>query len=180
VTTLSRLQTRALDPAREAFDPAELATACAAEFSPQAAQKSVAVRVDPAHVPSLAADPDMVRHMLRNLLANAVKFTPSGGTVAVALAADREGGTRLSVADSGTGIAPEHLAKIIEPFYRVTPGAARDHGGAGLGLTLVDAMMLAHGGSLILESRVGIGTTATLYFPAVLQDASPADGRQAA
>jgi signal transduction histidine kinase len=173
VATLSRLQMRALDPARESFDPAELAISCATEFLPQAEQKNIGLRVEPDRTPPLAADPGMVRHMLRNLLANAVRFTPAGGAVSVAFAVDREGGMRVSVADSGTGIAPEHLAKVTEPFYRVTASTARDRAGAGLGLALVDAMMLAHGGSLILESRVGIGTTATLRFPAGMQETAP-------
>jgi signal transduction histidine kinase len=102
-----------------------------------------------------------------------MRFTPAGGTISVAFAPDREGGMRVSVGDSGTGIAPEELAKVTEPFYRAAPGATRDRAGAGLGLALVDAMMLAHGGSLILESRVGIGTTATLHFPAEIEAAAP-------
>jgi signal transduction histidine kinase len=173
VATLSRLQTKALDPARKTFDPAELAVSCATEFLPQADRKNVGLRVAPHRAPPLAADPGMLRHMLRNLLANAVHFTPTGGAISVAFTPDHEGGMRISVTDSGSGIAPEHLSKVTESFYRVTPNTARDHAGAGLGLTLVEAMMLAHGGSLILESRVGIGTTATLCFPAGRQDAAP-------
>ncbi|HEX3882214.1 MAG TPA: ATP-binding protein [Stellaceae bacterium] len=169
--TLARLQAGTVDPTREACDGVELAAGCAAEIAPQAEQKSIVVRVEPAHAAPLAADPRMVRHMLRNLLANAVRFSPAGSTVSVAFAADHEGGMRLTVADGGIGIAPEHLSKIVEPFYRVMPAASHDRGGAGLGLALVDAMMMAHGGSLILESRVGIGTTATLHFPAGPEDA---------
>jgi two-component system, cell cycle sensor histidine kinase PleC len=173
VATLSRLQTHAHDPARRNLDPAELAADCTAEIAPQAEHKGIGLRIEPGHAAPLAADPGMVRHMLRNLLANAIRFTPSGGTVSVAFAPGHEGGLRISVADSGTGIAPEHLSKVTEPFYRVAPGSARDRAGAGLGLALVDAMMLAHGGTLILDSRLGIGTTATLHFPAAVQDASP-------
>ncbi len=172
LATLARLQTETPDPVREAFDPAELAVSCATEFLPQAEQKNIGLRVDPSRVPPLAADPGMVRHMLRGLLANAVRFTPSGGAVSVAFTAGREGGLRIAVTDSGTGIAPEHLSKVIEPFYRAAPSTTRDRGGAGLGLALVDAMMRAHGGSLILESRLGIGTTATLNFPAEIEDAA--------
>jgi cell cycle sensor histidine kinase DivJ len=174
LTTLSRLQTQARDPARETFDPAELATSCAVEFLPQAEQKSLGLRVEPTRAPPLAADPGMLRHMLRGLLANAVRSTPAGGAVSVSCVPDREGGLRISVTDSGTGIAPEHLAKVAEPFYRATPNTARDPAGAGLGLALVDAMMRAHGGTLILESRVGIGTTATLHFPAGMRETAPA------
>jgi signal transduction histidine kinase len=177
VATLSRLQTGTLDPARAIFNPAELATACATEFLPQADQKNLGLRVELHPGPPLNADPGMVRQMLRNLIANAVDFTPAGGAVSVAFAADSEGGLRLSVIDSGTGIAAEHLPKLTEPFYRVAP-TTRKPGGAGLGLALVEAMMVAHGGSLIVESRVGIGTTATLCFPAVMSDAAvqPAPG----
>lgn len=180
VATLSRLQMHALDPAWESFDPAELAISCADEFRPQAEQKKLGLKVGAKPAAPLAADREMVGHMLRHLLANAIRFTPSGGAVSVAFSPDQHGGLRISVADSGTGIAPEHLSKVTEPFYRVTPGAARDHSGAGLGLALVDAMMLAHKGSLILESRVGIGTTATLHFPARMENTAPGDRQQAA
>lgn len=170
IVTLSRLHARAVGPAHETFDPAELAVSCAAEFLPQVEQKNLGLRVGPHHAPPLAADPGMLRRMLRHLLANAVRFTPGGGSVSVAFTPDHDGGLRISVTDSGTGIAPEHLSKVTEPFYRATPGSSRDRGGAGLGLALVDAMMLAHSGSLTLESRVGIGTTATLHFPEAAAD----------
>lgn len=173
VATLSRLQMHAAGPAHETFDPAELAVACATEFLPQVDRNDIALRVTPHRAPPLAADPAMLRQMLRSLLANAVRHTRAGGTISIAVAPDHDGGMRVSVTDTGSGIAPEHLSKVAEPFYRVTPGAARDRACAGLGLALVDAMMLAHNGSLILESRVGIGTTATLHFPAVVPDAAP-------
>lgn len=178
VTTLSRLQVHALDPVRGPVDPEKLATACAAEFLPQADQKKLDLKVAPYRAAPLAADAGMVARMLRHLLANAVRFTPTGGSVAVACAADSEGGLRISVADTGTGIAAEHLSKITEPFYRIAPGTGLHHpGGAGLGLALVDAMMVAHGGTLILESRVGIGTTATLHFPAGIENAAAQPAR---
>lgn len=180
VAALSRLQMRATDPARETFDPAELAVACATEFLPEADRRNIGLKVEGNRAPPLAADPGMVRQMLRSLLANAMRFTPSGGAVAIAFAPDHQGGLRISVTDSGSGIAPEHLSKVIEPFYRVTPSTARDLAGAGLGLALVDAMMLAHNGSLILESRVGIGTTATLHFPAGVEVTTAADRLHAA
>jgi two-component system cell cycle sensor histidine kinase PleC len=105
--------------------------------------------------------------MVENLLANAVKFTPSGGTVRLAGTADHDGGIRIAVSDSGIGMAPEHLAKVTRPFYQVEGLTTRGGAGAGLGLALVDAMMRAHDGMLNLESRIGIGTTATLRFPLV-------------
>lgn len=164
---LSLLQARAYALTTEVVDIAEVATACVGELAERARRKGVAVQLEPSVEPvALRADRRMLARMLQNLLDNAVKFTPAGGVVTVAWGRQSDGTTRLSVADTGIGIPGEHLAKIVAPFYRVETSLMSGGKGAGLGLAMVDAMLKAHGGVLGLESRIGIGTTATLCFPA--------------
>ena len=103
--------------------------------------------------------------MLINLLGNAVKFTPDGGSLTIEGGLNSEGGYTLSVTDTGIGIAPEHLQTVLEPFGQVESAMNRTHPGTGLGLPLVNAMIELHGGSLTIDSAPGTGTTVTLRFP---------------
>jgi two-component system heavy metal sensor histidine kinase CusS len=112
----------------------------------------------------ITADPMLLRRALSNLLSNALKYTPRGGRVTLS-AAEGPGTTRtLSVIDSGIGIASEHLAKLGDRFYRADPSRGAGPGGAGLGLAIVRSIMTLHGGSLLIDSTVGQGTTASLVF----------------
>ena len=112
---------------------------------------------------TLDADESLLRMALINLIANAVRFTPPGGSVHIGISQPERGRTLLSVADTGCGIAPEHLCRIFDRFYRVE--AARSSGGAGLGLALVQTIMKLHRGSVSATSQVGCGTTFQLIFP---------------
>ena len=116
-------------------------------------------------LPHLRADSRKVKQILLNLLTNAVKFTPSGGRVEISASAEADRGLAIVVSDTGTGIAQEHLAKVLEPFTQVDGSLSRRHEGTGLGLPLVVLMMNQHGGTLQLESGVGKGTTARVTFP---------------
>jgi two-component system, OmpR family, heavy metal sensor histidine kinase CusS len=112
----------------------------------------------------ITADPMLLRRALSNLLSNALKYTPRGGRVTLS-AAEGPGTTRtLSVIDSGIGIASEHLAKLGDRFYRADPSRGAGPSGAGLGLAIVRSIMTLHGGSLLIDSTIGQGTTASLVF----------------
>jgi len=100
------------------------------------------------------------------LLSNALKYTPRGGRVTLRAAEGPDTTRILSVIDSGAGIAPEHLGKLGDRFYRVDPSRTANPGGAGLGLAIVKSIMTLHGGSLLIDSTVGQGTTASLVFSA--------------
>ena len=93
-----------------------------------------------------------------------MRHTARGG-VTVRAEAPAAGGTTVSVSDTGTGIASEHLGRIFERFYRVDSGRARGEGGTGLGLAIVRHLVEAHGGAVRAESVVGQGTTITVHFP---------------
>jgi signal transduction histidine kinase len=118
------------------------------------------------------ADAMLLRRALSNLVSNALKFTSSGGSVMLRVAAQSECGSSLSVSDSGLGVPAEHLSKLGERFYRVDPSRSESTGGVGLGLAIVRSIMALHGGKLVISSRLGTGTTAVLLFPNT-QDDSP-------
>lgn len=110
-------------------------------------------------------DPLRLRQVLGNLLANALRYTPKGGRVTVRLA--RAGDiVALSVADTGPGIAPEHLPHVFDRFWRADASRNRDSGGSGLGLSICHRLIDALGGSIMVESAVGKGTTFTIRLPA--------------
>lgn len=99
-----------------------------------------------------------------NLVFNAVQHTPEHGIIRLRWYADNKG-AHFSVADNGEGIAPEHIPRITERFYRVDKGRSRDKGGAGLGLAIVKHVMSRHGGKLHIESQVGKGSAFRCDFP---------------
>ena len=113
---------------------------------------------------SLRADPMAVRQIVTNLVENAIRYTPSGGTITV-FTRTVNGTVQLGVRDTGSGIAAEHLPRIFERFYRVDPARSRAAGGTGLGLAIVKHLAEAHGGTASAESRPANGTTVTVTFP---------------
>jgi two-component system cell cycle sensor histidine kinase PleC len=115
----------------------------------------------------LIADERAFRQILLNLLSNAVKFTPEGGSIDVKCRPAEYGGMLLSVEDTGPGIAPEHLNRLFKPFTQVDNRFDRNHGGTGLGLALVRGLAELHDGHAWIESEMGQGTRAFVYFPLV-------------
>ncbi|MDP2663381.1 MAG: ATP-binding protein [Dehalococcoidia bacterium] len=123
----------------------------------------------PEYLPLIDADAERVGQVLGNLLNNALSHTPENGTVTIS--ARREGGTvEISVADTGAGIAPEHLPNVFERFYRADPSRTRATGGAGLGLSIARQIVEAHGGRISVESELGKGSRFTFSLPIHLQD----------
>jgi signal transduction histidine kinase len=115
--------------------------------------------------PRLYADERAVRQILFNLLSNAVRFTPERGTISVRAVVSDSGGTDLIVSDTGIGIPPDQIARLKIPFEQLENSYARAQGGTGLGIPLVDGLAQLHGGSLSIESEVGVGTQVTVHFP---------------
>lgn len=116
--------------------------------------------------PKVIGETHAIKQMLLNLLSNAVKFTPNGGRISVDTDMDSSGNLRVSITDTGVGLNENEIKKALSPFGQVNTEMSRNDSGTGLGLTLVNALIRLHGGSLELFSQKGIGTTATLVFPA--------------
>jgi two-component system cell cycle sensor histidine kinase PleC len=101
-----------------------------------------------------------------NLLSNAVKFTESGGSILISAHYDRAESIVLIVRDTGIGIAEEDLAQALMPFGQVDSTLSRRHEGTGLGLPLIKSLVELHGGTLSVDSSVGVGTSVIVRFPA--------------
>jgi signal transduction histidine kinase len=119
----------------------------------------------PADLPLLRADERKTKQILLNLVSNAVKFTPAGGHIEIAVRFAPEAGLTLTVSDTGIGISPADLSRVLAPFEQVDSSFSRSHQGTGLGLPLVKAIIELHGGSLVLNSEVGVGTKVSVTFP---------------
>jgi len=162
---LSRIESRAWSPQPEPIALAPLVHDVWATLKPRADAAGVTFSADIAtDAASLYADPRGARQVLLNVLDNAVRYTPGGGSVTVRAfrAAD---GVQLEITDTGIGIPGEHLSRIFERFYRVDAARSRELGGTGLGLAIVKHLVEAHGGRVGAESSLGGGTTIRIVFP---------------
>ena len=107
---------------------------------------------------------DYLHSAFSNLVSNAVRYTPAGGTIEISWRSTPDGGARFAVADTGVGIPAEHLPRISERFYRVSTSRSRDTGGTGLGLSIVKHVLQVHEARLEIESKVGVGSTFSGIF----------------
>jgi two-component system phosphate regulon sensor histidine kinase PhoR len=116
---------------------------------------------------------------IANLVSNAVRYTPSGGTITVGWTHRADGNADIEVKDTGPGIAREHIGRLTERFYRVDGSRSRDTGGTGLGLSIVKHVVQRHGGELDIQSELGRGSTFRIVVPAArvrpLASAQPAE-----
>jgi signal transduction histidine kinase len=118
----------------------------------------------PDDLPPVIVDPERVHQVLFNLLDNAVRYTPPGGVVTVSAHAIN-GSCEIAVTDTGPGIAPEHLPRLFDRFYRADAARSRGDGGTGIGLAIARSMVEAHGGHIRAESRLGRGSVFTFDLP---------------
>ncbi len=154
---------------RTAVDVRAVVVAVTEKLSLRAKEKNVALATElPPTLPALAGDADRLAQVFTNLLDNALKHTPAGGKVTVAVLAS-PGWVEVSVSDSGPGIPAEDLSRIFERFYQVDKSRAR-RAGVGLGLTISKEIVEAHGGSLRAESVVGLGSRFIARLPLVRPD----------
>ena len=116
-------------------------------------------------LPALRGDELRIKQVVLNLLSNAVKFTPDGGTVTLRTETGDDGRVMFSVSDTGIGIAAKDISSALDTFGQVEQGYSRNYQGAGIGLPLSKKLIELHGGTLMLESELGIGTTVTVRFP---------------
>jgi two-component system phosphate regulon sensor histidine kinase PhoR len=169
--SLSRVELSAHVRPDVQIDLAPLIRQVADGLEPLARERQVAIEIELPEAPAvIAGDREELLRVFENLIENALKYGASGGRVVVSVAAlsSADGGTeyRVAVRDFGPGIAPEHLPRLTERFYRVDVGDSRSQGGTGLGLSLVKHIVNRHRGRLLIESVPKKGATFTAVFPA--------------
>src|SRR5262249_14607543 len=115
------------------------------------------------------ADERSMKQILLNLLSNAIKFSNEGGTVYVRVIADRADEAVFEIEDHGIGMNEEEQARALQPFGQAQPATTRTYGGTGLGLPITKGLVEAHGGTLTISSRAGVGTTVRVVLPRELK-----------
>src|SRR5437773_10789916 len=146
--------------ARKQFDARAAVEKIAAFYQTIAEEHHVAISCSGKG--QISADPALFERAVGNLVDNALRFTPDNGSIQIALA-ERATDFEVAVRDNGSGIAPEHLPRVFDRFYRAESSRGSD--GAGLGLALVKSIVDLHGGTAKVQSGIGRGTTVTLAFP---------------
>jgi PAS domain S-box-containing protein len=147
----------------EQFDLADVVTDAVAAAAPRAEHGAVALEVE-AEPALLQGDATRIAQVADNLISNAIKFTPPGGTVRVALSSNADD-VVLTVSDSGMGIAADEQTDLFSRFHRTTAAKKGAIPGTGLGLSIVKSIVAAHGGTVTFESTVGAGTTFVVALP---------------
>jgi len=165
ILDLSKAEAGMTDLAETQVDVGGIVRGSVRMLARRAANAGLSIVTDlPERLPLLLADERRMRQIVLNLLSNAVKFTEDGGNVVISVRADRIGFV-ITVTDSGIGMSPEELERVMEPFVQADARLSRKYEGSGLGLPLTKALVEAHGGTLRLDSESGRGTVATVFFP---------------
>lgn len=151
ISAVSGAEEGTLDIAREPITAADLARAVAQTSEDRFAAAGITLETDLRTQARVLVDPDRIGQVLTNVLDNALRHTPAGGTVRIACSA-RGPWVEYVVTDTGDGIAPEHLSHVFDRFYRSDAARARAHGGSGIGLSIAKALVEAHGGEIIASS----------------------------
>jgi len=167
ILDLSKIEARKveLQPGLVALD--ELVRETLAQQEGLVRDKPVQLVADlPPRVTPIVTDAEKLRQVIINLIGNALKFTEQGSVTVRVVTRPHDGvPTRIEVADTGIGVPRDEVARLGERFYRVDKTRSRELGGTGLGLSIVKHLMSAQGGRMEIESRLGRGTTVSLYFP---------------
>ncbi len=164
---LSRIETGNLKLDLQPFQLSEIVSAAARTLDSIAQEAGVTIAVQtceaeaPYHV-----DRRAIEQVTLNLLSNSIRHTARGGSIQVTLEGTAEGGAKLTFADDGCGIEPDALPRLFEPYERSNPLRARPYHGHGLGLPICKRLVEAHGGTIALESTLGVGTMITIALPA--------------
>lgn len=165
ILDMSKIEAGSFDVTPEPFDLPALVVRCGQIMAPQAERAAVTIRTDlDGEVAELCADRRALRQILLNLLSNAIKFSNPGGEV---VCGARRDGRKVAVfvRDNGIGIASDDLPRLGTPFVQGESGYGRRAEGTGLGLSVVKGLVALHGGSMTIESQLGVGTSVTVLLP---------------
>ncbi|RYD99011.1 MAG: ATPase, partial [Sphingomonadales bacterium] len=163
--SLSRIEA---EKYRKPSDPVELGALLqevCEELSASGDARAGDLRLDVKDNPTVTGDRAQLSQLLHNIVGNAMKYGREGTPVQIALAREDEAMARLTVTDQGEGIAPQHIPRLTERFYRVDSGRSRSIGGTGLGLSIAKHVVERHRGRIDIASNVGTGTTVTILLP---------------
>ncbi|HEV2560982.1 MAG TPA: ATP-binding protein [Rhizomicrobium sp.] len=161
---LAEAESQRLTIARVPVSPGHMLRECVSALELFARQSGVRVHLREDAMPLVEGDEAKLRQAFVNLIHNAIKFTPAGGEVEISAAA-RNNRLAIRIADNGIGMEPELLPTVVRPFHRLRHAFDGQHQGAGIGLPFAKVVIELHGGSLLLSSAVGVGTTVLIELP---------------
>lgn len=163
---LSRLDSGQTALHREPTDLAAMLEDVVDRFSFQLRKRKIGISIHAdRNLPPVSADPDQLDQVLDNLVSNAIKYTPEGGSIEITASRSGRDQVEVAVKDTGIGIPEKDLSRIFERFYRVDKARSRSMGGTGLGLSIAREIVRAHGGDIRIDSVVHQGTTVTFSLP---------------
>jgi signal transduction histidine kinase len=181
ILDMSKLEARKHQLYEETLSLAEVLEDCRRMNSARAAEGAVKLSTaDLSSLPRVWAEERAMKQVLNNLISNAVKFTPRGGSVRIEGAMTEGGEACLTVRDTGIGIASESLPHLFLPFHQGDNSTSRRYAGTGLGLAITKHLVELHGGRIVVESGVGEGTAVRVFLPPerLVVDSKPADGTE--
>ena len=177
---LTRAEAASLRLKLESVDVSDFVGKLVDEVSDLSSRKRIEVRLEvPDDLPVIQVDPTLVERVLLNLFGNAAKFTGDGGKITVALRALTEGGVAISVTDTGIGIPAHALPHVFDRFYQADDTSTRQFGGTDIGLALAREIVELHGGTIVAESTLGVGTTIRFTLPLEPPPDAPIERRRA-
>lgn len=163
---LARIQAGKVDLEEQIVAVGELVQAAVRTLAPIAQKKSIELSCELAQSATLVCvDQTKFRQIMVNLLSNGIKFTEPPGSILIESSVNGRGDLVISIKDTGIGIPPEHLERVLNPFEQVADHLTKENEGTGLGLPIARALIELHGGDLALSSELGIGTTVALRLP---------------
>ncbi|MBT5456039.1 MAG: HAMP domain-containing histidine kinase, partial [Rhodospirillaceae bacterium] len=166
ILDLSKIEAGQMELHEEEVDFGAAVERCIRVVSPRADENGLTLlSLVSDSLPVIVGDERKLKQILINLMSNAVKFTEPGGTVTVDAAVNETGDVLVRVVDTGVGVSPDDIPKILRPFEQVDSSLARPHEGTGLGLPLTKSLVELHGGELTFQSALGEGTTVTIRLP---------------
>ncbi|HLB05447.1 MAG TPA: response regulator [Thermodesulfobacteriota bacterium] len=173
ILDLSKIEAGKMELHMEAFQLGTIIGFVKKTVSPLVERKGQTLKVEVADgIPDICADPGKIKQLLLNLVGNAVKFTPNGGTITIG-ADFKDNYFAISVTDTGIGIRHEDREKIFQEFQQAESSTSREYGGTGLGLTLTKRLTEMHGGKIEVESEVGKGSKFIAYLPLRIEKRPP-------
>jgi two-component system, OmpR family, phosphate regulon sensor histidine kinase PhoR len=163
--SLSRIEAEKYRVPDDSVDLGDLTREVRDELASLAPERAADITIDIADIAPVRGDKIQLSQLLHNIIGNAMKYGRAGTPVSVTVGKSRDSMLRLSVTDESEGIAPDHLPRLTERFYRVDSSRSRAAGGTGLGLAIVKHIVERHRGRLDIASTVGKGTTVTIFLP---------------